>query len=164
MFYQWSPAGDRMVVVSKSGPSDKRTPRSDVRRDTHIRYKFNDTGWFDDKRSHLWVVDARTGVGERTTDGDEWDDTDPQWAPDGKATAFVSDRTGQAYKTSRNTDVWTIPAEGGALTRISDHSEAEASVRCSPDGKTIAFLGRIWARQHPILSWPLTDWTCWWRT
>ena len=149
MAYQWSPAGDRLIVVGKSGPSDKGTSRSDVRHYTHIRYNFNDTGWFDDKRSHLWVVDAKSAAAKQITDGDEWDDTDPQWSPNGKAIAFVSDRTGLAYETSRNTDVWTIPAEGGALTRISDHSEADASPRWSPDGKTIAFVGSVTARQHP---------------
>ena len=149
MAYQWSPAGDLLVVVGKSGPSDKGTSKSDVRHYTHIRYKFNDTGWFDDKRSHLWVVDAKSGSAKQITDGDEWDDTDPQWSPDGKTLAFVSDRTGLAYETSRNTDVWTIPVEGGALTKVSDHSEADASPRWSPDGKTIAFIGSVTARQHP---------------
>ena len=38
--------------------------KSDVRHYTHISYKFNDTGWYDDKRSHLWVVDAASGDGQ----------------------------------------------------------------------------------------------------
>ena len=147
--FQWAPSGDRLVVVSKSGPSDKGASKSDVRHYTHIRYKFNDTGWFDDKRSHLWVVNAKSGSGKQITDGDDWDDTDPQWSPDGKTIAFVSDRTGLAYESSRNTDVWTIPAEGGPLTKISDHTEADGSPRWSPDGRTIAFVGSVTARQHP---------------
>jgi dipeptidyl aminopeptidase/acylaminoacyl peptidase len=149
--YQWSPGGDRLAVVSKSGPSDKGASPSDVRHYKHIRYKFNDTGWFDDKRSHLWIVDGTSGAARQITDGDEWDDTDPQWSPDGKTIAFVSDRTGLAYESGRNTDVWTIPAEGGPLTRISDHPEADTSPRWSPDGKAIAFLGSINPRQHPKL-------------
>ena len=149
MTYQWSPAGDRFAVVSKSGPSDKGTSLSDVRHYTHIRYKFNDTGWFDDKRTHLWVVGRKSAMAKQITDGDEWDDTDPQWSPDGKRLAFVSDRTGLAYETSRNTDVWTVPAEGGSLTKISDHAEADSSPRWSPDGNTIAFAGSVNPRQHP---------------
>jgi dipeptidyl aminopeptidase/acylaminoacyl peptidase len=147
--YQWSPSGDRLVVVSKTGPSDKGVSKTDVRHYTHIRYKFNDSGWFDDKRSHLWVVDAKSGSAKQITEGDDWEDLDPQWSPDGKTIAFVSDRTGQSFEASRNTDVWTIPADGGTLTKVSDHSEADSSPRWSPDGKTIAFLGSVTQRQHP---------------
>ena len=58
--FQWSPDGRRLVVVGRSGPSDTAKSPSDVRHYTHANYKFNDTGWFDDKRTHLWVVDAAT--------------------------------------------------------------------------------------------------------
>ncbi len=147
--FQWSPQGDRFVVVSRTGPSASGKPPSDVRHYTHIRYKFNDTGWFDDKRSHLFVVDAKTGAPKQLTNGQEWDDTDPQWSPDGSTLAFVSDRSGKAYEDSRDTDVWTISSHGGPLTKISDHTEADDSPRFSPDGKTIAFLGATRQRQHP---------------
>ncbi|MEO8130240.1 MAG: S9 family peptidase [Bryobacteraceae bacterium] len=145
----WSPQGDRFAVVSRTGPSDKNKSPSDVRHYTNIRYKFNDTGWFDDKRSHLFVVNAKTGVSTQLTDGQEWDDTEPNWSPDGALLAFVSDRTGKAYEDSRDTNVWTIPSQGGPLTKISDHTEADTSPRFSPDGRTIAFLGSTKQRQHP---------------
>jgi dipeptidyl aminopeptidase/acylaminoacyl peptidase len=147
--YHWSPTGDRLVAVSRSGPSDNHKSPSDVRHYTHIRYNFNDTGWYDDKRAHLWIVDVNSGTANQITDGEDWDDSDPQWSPDGKTIAFVSDRTGRAYEDSRNTDVWTIPAAGGSLTKISDHAEADGSPRWSPDGTRIAFLGSVTRRQHP---------------
>src|SRR5262245_2407827 len=57
--FRWSPDGTRMVVVSRIGPSDSRTgdsrDRSDVRHYKNSSYKFNDTGWFDDRRTHLWI-------------------------------------------------------------------------------------------------------------
>ena len=121
--YQWSPEGSRIVVVSTSGPMDgvaTADRKSDVRHYTHIQYKFNDSGWFDDKRRHLWVVSVPGGEAKQITEGQDWNDTDPQWSPDGTRIAFVSDRTGKAYDDSHNTDVWVIPAAGGALTKISD--------------------------------------------
>lgn len=149
--FKWSPQGDRFVVTSRTGPSDNGKSPSDVRHYTHIRYKFNDSGWFDDKRSHIFVVDAATGAAKQITDGQEWDDTDPQWSPDGKTIAFVSDRTGKAFEDSRNTDIFTIPAAGGSMTKISDHAEQDTSPRFSPDGKTIAFLGATTRVEHAKL-------------
>jgi dipeptidyl aminopeptidase/acylaminoacyl peptidase len=151
--FQWSPDGKRFVAVSRSGPSDDVAPsarKSDVRHYTHIDYKFNDTGWFDDKRSHLWVVDAN-GSAKQITSGDDWNDTDPQWSPDSTRIAFVSDRTGKEYDEGHNKDVWVIPADGGSLTKISDHEFEDTQPRWSPDGRELAFTGQIVRKQFPKL-------------
>ncbi|MGC1615438.1 MAG: S9 family peptidase [Candidatus Acidiferrum sp.] len=152
--YQWSPEGSRIVAVSSSGPLDDVAPadrKSDVRHYTHMRYKFNDTGWFNDQRRHLWIVSVPGGEAKQITEGQDWDDTDPQWSPDGTRIAFVSDRTGKAYDDSHNTDVWVIPAAGGALTKISDHAFDDENPRWSPDGKQILFAGQTAAHQFPKL-------------
>src|ERR1051325_2976718 len=152
--FRWSPDGTRLVVVSRIGPSDARTgdarDRSDVRHYKNTSYKFNDTGWFDDRRTHYWVVEVKSGEAKQITRGDDWNDSDPQWSPDGKLIAFVSNRTGKEYDENRNSDVWVINADGtGALTKISDHDEADNQPRWSPDGKTIAFTGEVHDRDHP---------------
>ncbi len=149
--FRWSPDGTRLLCLSRTGPSDNETgrERSDVRHYTHILYKFNDTGWFDDRRSHIWVVDVATGASRQLTSGDDWDDTDPQWSPDGKRIAFVSNRTGLDREDNRNTDVWVISSEGGPLTKISDHTEPDSSPRWSPDGSKIAFIGGAEEGEYP---------------
>ena len=152
--FQWSPDGKRFVALSRTGASDNVAPaarKSDVRHYTHISYKFNDTGWYDDKRSHLWVLDAATGAAKQITSGDDWNDTDPQWSPDSTHIAFVSDRTGTEYDNGHNKDVWVIAAEGGPLVKISDHEFDDTQPRWSPDGKQIAFAGQTQRRQFPKL-------------
>jgi dipeptidyl aminopeptidase/acylaminoacyl peptidase len=147
--FQWAPDGTRLVVVSRSGPSDTAKSPSDVRHYTHATYKFNDTGWFDDKRTHLWVVDVASGRASQITSGEEWNDTDPQWSPDSRRIAFVSDRSGKAFDEGGNTDVWAIDAGGGPLVKISDHATNDSSPRWSPDGGTVAFLSSVPETAHP---------------
>ncbi|HYL36750.1 MAG TPA: S9 family peptidase [Bryobacteraceae bacterium] len=152
--FQWSPDGQRFVAVSRTGPSDQVAPgarKSDVRHYKHISYKFNDTGWYDDKRSHLWIVDASGASEKQLTSGDDWNDTDPQWSPDGARLAFVSDRSGREYDDSHNKDVWVIAASGGPLTKISDHAFDDTIPRWSRDGKQILFAGQTARRQFPKL-------------
>ena len=146
--FQWSPDGSRFLVVSRSGLNDEAKSPSDVRHYAHSNYKFNDTGWFDDKRSHIWVVDVATGRATQITSGDDWNDTDPQWSPDGRRIAFVSDRTGRAFDEGHNTDVWVIDANGGPLTKISDHETGDSQPRWSPDGQTIAFVSSVPEKSH----------------
>jgi dipeptidyl aminopeptidase/acylaminoacyl peptidase len=149
--FQWSPYGSRIVLVSASGPTDgiaAADRKSDVRHYKHVLYKFNDTGWYDDKRRHLWVVTVPGAEAKQITDGQAWNDTDPQWSPDGTRIAFVSDRTGKADDDSQNTDVWVIPAAGGELTKISDHPYDDESPRWSPDGKKILFAGQAMSRHN----------------
>ena len=147
--FGWSHDGTRLVVTTRTGPSDAKAPSSDVRHYKHLSYKFNDTGWFDDKRSHIWVVDVASGSARQITSGEDWNDSDPQWSPDGKQIAFVSDRTGKAFDESRNSDVFVVDSGGGPITKISDHDEEDNSPRWSPDGKQIAFVGRVRERDHP---------------
>jgi len=137
--FEWSPDGTRFVCLTRTGPPPSKS--SDVRHYTHIYYKFNDTGYFDEKRSHVVIVDVRTGAAKQITDGDNWNDLDPHWSPDSTRIAFVSNRTGKEFDLDHNSDVWTIPAAGGPLTKISDHIGPDSSPRWSPDSTRIAFLG-----------------------
>ena len=59
-------------------------------------------------------------------------DKDPHFSPDGKTIAFTSNRSG-------TNAVYTIPAEGGAATRLTWHPGSSKVCGWSPDGKQILF-------------------------
>lgn len=146
---EWSPDSTRLVGLTRTGPPPSKN--SDVRHYTHANYKFNDTGWFDEKRSHVVVIDAKTGASHQITDGQDWNDLDPHWSPDSTRIAFVSNRTGHEFDGDHNTDVFVVSATGGALTRISDHPGPDRNPRWSPDGDRIAFLGAADEEDQPLL-------------
>ncbi len=86
--------------------------------------------------SNIWVVSTAGGAPRQLTRSGH--DSHPQWSPDGKRLAFLSNRDG-VYQ------VYLISLEGGegvALTHLASDAD---NVRWSPDGKTIAFTSEVYA-------------------
>ena len=83
-------------------------------------------------RRHVWVFDAVGGgvvpnTGRQITSGDAWNDTDPQWSPDGTRIAFVSFEVGQG-----NLDIWVMNADGTAPMRLTQEAGPDLSPHWQP--------------------------------
>ncbi len=101
---------------------------------------------------NLWRVSRNGGTADRLTT-DNGFDLMPRFSPDGKTIAFTGDYAG-------NTDVYTIPADGGKAKRLTYHSDVTKDpalrwgpdnmvVTWTPDGKNIVFL----SRRNTFNSW-----------
>jgi Tol biopolymer transport system component len=105
-----------------------------------------------DKRNiGIWVVPTEGGVARKIGFTPEGSIKKIGWSPDGKQIAF--DYTGrkddQTIKGSRifENDIYVMPAEGGAPTRITRIEKEGLSFECprwSPDQKKIAFWAMDW--------------------
>jgi dipeptidyl aminopeptidase/acylaminoacyl peptidase len=141
----WSPDGKRVAYMARTGdyketkersPVEKAAPR--VIRD--LRYKLDGIGFFDSRRTHIFVTHIESGKEEQITDGD-WYDDQPAWSPDGKRIAFASDREADRHQRQWRSDVWVVPAKGGRSRKVTRSLGAAVSPAFSPDGRHIAFVG-----------------------
>jgi dipeptidyl aminopeptidase/acylaminoacyl peptidase len=84
---------------------------------------------------NIWVVQTAPGSQPRqiTQSGH---DTRPQWSPDGKTIAFLSNREGV-------TQIYAMPAQGGNAKKITSLSTGADNEKWSPDGRWIAFTSSV---------------------
>ncbi len=127
-----------------SGKKDKGDPVSDVKVITRLRHKMDGIGYFGDLRSQIFVVDLPTEPGgqatsRQLTDGD-FDHLNPVWSADGKELLFTAARS-QESDWQLKQDLWKVNLVNGELVQVLDWTGFISSLRCSPDGKWLAFAG-----------------------
>jgi dipeptidyl aminopeptidase/acylaminoacyl peptidase len=89
----------------------------------------------DQSQSNLWIVDAKGERLRQLTDG-SWRDSAPEWSPDGRRIAFLSNRSGSTQVHV----LWVDTREVSQITRVESEPR---SPRWSPDGKHLAFTAIV---------------------
>jgi dipeptidyl aminopeptidase/acylaminoacyl peptidase len=132
----WSPDGRAIAVVVRDA---KVTEDDDgIRVYDGARYKSDEGGLLDGRRKHIWLVPLDGAPPRQVTSGD-WDDGQPEFAPDGQRIAFVSNRTADRdLNTVADIHVTTL---GGQVRRITDERGSYGNPSWSPDGRTITCYG-----------------------
>jgi len=80
---------------------------------------------------YLWSVPREGGEARQLSTGGH--ESSPAFSPDGNWIAFTGQYDG-------NTDVFVIPAEGGAPKRLTWHPDQDGAIGWTPDGKHILFV------------------------
>jgi dipeptidyl aminopeptidase/acylaminoacyl peptidase len=157
----WSPDGSRIAFSSATRPDDgsaSPAPKSDVRVITSAVYRANGGGWNDnDRPSHIWVTDVRPATGiekaKQLTTG-KYSEGGHVWAPDGSRIYFVSARVDEPYFFQSDSDLYSVPANGGEITKVASINGSIGSARPSPDGKSIAFSGTLYGTPERSFDQP----------
>jgi dipeptidyl aminopeptidase/acylaminoacyl peptidase len=160
----WSPDGEQIAFTSTTAdaktaeeakPAAER--KSDVEVVTRAVYRANGNPAYVDNlhHSHIFTIAAAGGrPAKQLTDG-EFDEGGMAWAPDGSKIYFVSTRVAEPYYTEAGSELYAVPAGGGAIVKVAGIDGGISNISVAPDGKRIAFVGTL--RGNPIRSYSQPD-------
>ncbi|HEX4158199.1 MAG TPA: S9 family peptidase [Rhizomicrobium sp.] len=92
------------------------------------------TSYLWDVRPHIAIVDIGTGSTREITPADK-SERSPQWSPDGRSLALLSNRGGK-------TQVYVMPMRSGEAVPRTTRKFGVESFHWSPDGRNIAYLAK----------------------
>jgi acylaminoacyl-peptidase len=113
----------------------------DIRVIDRLVYRFDGKGYLPHGRTHLFVMTADGGTPRQVTGGDVDDDGSLDWTPDGKYLIFSANRHADAEYQPLNSEVYTVPAQGGEVRALTDRDGPDGAAVVSPDGRRIAYTG-----------------------
>ena len=170
----WSPDGGRIAFLSSTTAEDlkkqaekdrpdaaqKEKPHeSDVHVITRAVYRSNDAGYLDPRRhGHIWVLDVPTTSDQHTepsqlTTG-HFNEREPLWTADGSRIYFTTTRIEEPYYDLPTTDIYSVPAAGGAPQKLATIPMGIGNLAISPDNRRLAFHGSV---TQPIRSYSQPD-------
>ena len=171
----WSHDGKHIAFLSDTNAEDlakkqkkdasaEQEHESDVKVITRAIYRFNGQGYLDPKHhKHIWIVELPAGsdakpTPRQLTDGN-FDESEPNFTPDGKNILFHTDRNPEPYNDLPKSEIMSVPTTGGtpqllATVHLGDIIGGINGMTLSPDGKRVAFVGSV---QQPVRSYSQPD-------
>jgi len=148
----WSPDGEKLAfskLVPESEPQLVSPPEAPEgaewadppRVETRLNHELDGVGVLEYGFDHLFVVSADGGAARQVTSGDFHHSSRPEWTSDGERLIFSANRHADWTHERRNTEVYAVSVDDGAITQLTDRFGPNHTPRVAPDGQTIAYLG-----------------------
>ncbi len=90
---------------------------------------------------HVFVVAADGGTPIQITQGDFRHASRAVWSPDSQQLYFSSNRSPEWAREHRNSEIYSVSAEGGPIRPLTRRNGPDHSPAVSPDGTLIAYAG-----------------------
>ncbi|MDQ3043825.1 MAG: S9 family peptidase [Chloroflexota bacterium] len=136
----WSPDGQSIAFLAATDAPDGASakPVADERIIERLRYRHDGSG-FVERNTHLWTIRTDGADPHQLTNGD-MDDSQPEWAPDGRHIIFASNRTPDR-DSNDFTGLYRVSIAGGDVQLLTEGNVGFSSPAFSPDATRIAFVG-----------------------
>ncbi|WP_371784859.1 S9 family peptidase [Streptosporangium subroseum] len=151
----WAPDSRRIAFIARV-PEDGRYSTEEgasaaaeaPRRITGFRYRHDGVGFILDRRPALFVVNALADIPQpvRLTEG-PYEVASPAWTPDGEHVLVSADR--DLDEEGLNTDLYAVPAAGGAPILVVRSAGAADHPVVLPDGDVL-YLGEAFSGIHAV--------------
>lgn len=157
----WSPNG-KWLAVSFRQQDPQRTQHAEKERKEKglsdppqvvdgLFYRLDGDGYFGDQRYRLYLVDAKSGTARELYGEDTLGSLSFDFSPDSRQLVVSTNRDETPTLHPWKDELLRIRVAGGKVTPIRGlPAGPKTSVRCSPDGQTIAYAGRI--GKDPVYS------------
>ena len=110
---------------------------------TRLDYRQDRVGFTREGYRHIFIVPAEGGTPRQLTSGD-WDHNGVEWTPDGKEILFTSLRIPEAEYAWRESEIYAVNVETGAIRQLTTRKGPDRSPVVSPDGRLVAYIGYDW--------------------
>jgi dipeptidyl aminopeptidase/acylaminoacyl peptidase len=148
--YQWSPDSTRLAIVRRDGEEVEETPTGGGGANAATpkpividKYQFKRDGptyLTGNGRNRIFIYQIASQTLEALTSDGDYDESGPEWSPDGSRIAFSSNHDENRDRT-RNTDVFVVDAKPGSKSRrlTTFNGNDGGDLAWSPDGTLIAY-------------------------
>ncbi|MBI1755552.1 MAG: S9 family peptidase [Fimbriimonas ginsengisoli] len=148
---KWSPDGRWLAFVFRETDHNWTEKASKEREEkglstpprvlTDVWYRLDGDGYFLMQRYALYVIDAKTGKHKQVFTPGRFDMMSFDWSPDSRELAVACSAAKNPFAEPTNEQIFRVTLDGTSTMLKGLPRGSKSSVRWSPDGKGIAYVG-----------------------